>query len=136
MMLSRSKMVRLLWPVRSMATRLGTLARIRLRAAASAIVEGRPSGAPGQLVLADLIRGQRGGPRVAAEERGEMGDPAEGGAPGPELPDLVMEVGVAEISQGRPLGAERARDARETAGSLARSSPLRAARRPVRRPLA
>ena len=70
---------------------------------------GRPGGAPGELVLADLIRGQRGSPRVAAEERGEMGNPAAGGALGPELPDLVvLEVGVAEISQGRPLGAERA----------------------------
>ena len=36
--------------------------------------------------------------------------PATGGADGPELPDLVvLEVGVAELSQGRPLGAERAR---------------------------
>ena len=33
MMLSRSKMTRVLWPVRSMATRSGTLARMRLRAA-------------------------------------------------------------------------------------------------------
>ena len=45
---------------------------------------GRPGGAPGELVLADLIRGQRGGPRGAAEEGGEMGDPAAGGALGPE----------------------------------------------------
>ena len=71
---------------------------------------GRPGGAPGELILADLVRGERGGPRGAAEERGEMGDPAAGGAVGPELPDLiVLEVGVAEISQGRPLGAKRAR---------------------------
>ena len=71
---------------------------------------GRPGGAPGELVLADLIRGERGGPRGAAEARGEMGDPAAGGALGPELPDLiVLEVGVAEIAQGRPLGAEGAR---------------------------
>ena len=35
------------------------------------------------------VGGQRGGPRVAAEERGEMGDPATGGAVGPELPHLV-----------------------------------------------
>ena len=71
---------------------------------------GRPGGAPGELVLADLIGGQRGGPRLAAEARGEMGDPAAGGALGPELPDLVvLEVGVAEIAQGRPLGAEGAR---------------------------
>ena len=71
---------------------------------------GRPGGAPGELVLADLIGGQRGGPRVAAEARGEMGDPAAGGALGPELPDLVvLEVGVAEIAQGRPLGAKGAR---------------------------
>ena len=34
---------------------------------------GRPGGAPGELVLADLVRGERGGPRGAAEERGEMG---------------------------------------------------------------
>ena len=46
---------------------------------------GRPGGAPGELVLADLVRGERDGPRVAAEERGEMGDPATGGAVGPEL---------------------------------------------------
>ena len=71
---------------------------------------GRPGGAPGELVLADLKGGQRGGPRVAVEARGEMGDPAAGGALGPELPDLVvLEVGVAEIAQGRPLGGERAR---------------------------
>ena len=50
---------------------------------------GRPGGAPSKLVLADLIRGQRGGPRVATEARGEMGDPAAGGALGPELPDLT-----------------------------------------------
>ena len=60
--------------------------------------------------------GERGGPRGAAEERGEMGDPAAGGAVGPELPDLVvLEIGVAEISQGRPLGAERARKRRRCA---------------------
>ena len=71
---------------------------------------GRPGGAPGQLVLADLVGGQRGGPRGATEEGGEMGGPAASGALGPELPDLiVLEVGVDEISQGRPLGAERAR---------------------------
>ena len=64
-------------------------------------------GAPGELVLADLVGGERGGPRVAAEERDEMGDPAAGGALGPELPDLVvLEVGVAERPQGRPLGAD------------------------------
>ena len=51
---------------------------------------GRPGGAPGELVLADLIRGQRGGVRVAAEARGEMGDPAAGGALRPELPDLIV----------------------------------------------
>ena len=77
---------------------------------------GRPGGAPGELILADLVRGERGGPRGAAEERGEMGDPAAGGAVGPELPDLiVLEVGVAEISQGRPLGAVRARERRRCA---------------------
>ena len=60
---------------------------------------GRPGGAPGELVLADLIGGQRGGVRGAAEARGEMGDPAAGGARGPELPDLiVLEVGVAELA--------------------------------------
>ena len=37
---------------------------------------GRPGGAPGELVLADLIGGQRGGVRVAAKARDEMGDPA------------------------------------------------------------
>ena len=71
---------------------------------------GRPGGAPGELVLADLVRGERGGSRGAAKERGEMGDPAAGGALGPELPDVVvLEVGVDEISQGRSLGAERVR---------------------------
>ncbi len=59
---------------------------------------GRPGGAPGELVLADLVRGQRVRPRGATEEGCEMGDPATGGADGPELPDLiVLEVGVAEI---------------------------------------
>ena len=77
---------------------------------------GGPGGAPGQLVLADLVGGQRGGPRGAAEEGGEMGDPAAGSALGSELPDLVvLEVGVAEIAQGRPLGAERARERRRCA---------------------
>ena len=77
---------------------------------------GRPGGTPGKLILADLIGDQRGGPRVAAEEGGEMGDPAAGGALGPELPDLVvLEVGVAEIAQGRPLGAEGARGRRRRA---------------------
>ncbi len=77
---------------------------------------GGPGGAPGQLVLADLVGGQRGGPRGAAEEGGEMGGAAAGGAVGPELPDLiVLEVGVAEISQGRSLGAERARERRRRA---------------------
>ena len=37
---------------------------------------GRPGGAPGELILANLIGGQRGGRRGAAEARGEMGDPA------------------------------------------------------------
>ena len=74
---------------------------------------GRPGSAPGELVLADLVRGERGGPRGAAEERSEMGGAAAGGAVGPELPDqVVLEVGVAEISQGRPLEAERARQRR------------------------
>ena len=78
---------------------------------------GRPGGAPGELVLADLVGGQRGGPRGAAEEGGEMGGPAARGALGSELPDLiVLEVGVAEISQGRPLGAERARERRRRGG--------------------
>ena len=36
----------------------------------------RPGGALGELVLANLVGGQRGGPRGAAEEGGEMGDPA------------------------------------------------------------
>ena len=76
---------------------------------------GGPGGTPGQLVLADLVRGERGGPGGAAEERGEMGDTAASGAVGPELPDVVvLEVGVAD-SQGRPLGAERARQRRRCA---------------------
>ena len=82
---------------------------------------GGPGGAPGQLVLADLVGGQRGGPRGAAEEGGEMGGPAASGAVGPELPDLVvLEVGVAEISQGRPLGGERARRRCRRAGGTGR----------------
>ena len=72
--------------------------------------------APGELVLADLVRGERAGPRLAAEEGSEMGDPTAGGALRPELSHLVvLEVGVAEISQGRPLGAERARKRRRCA---------------------
>ena len=58
----------------------------------------------------DGAGGRPAGPRVAAEEGGEMGDPAAGGALGPELPHVVvLEVGVAELAQGRPLGAEGAR---------------------------
>ena len=61
------------------------------------------------------------GPRIAAEERGEMGGPAAGGALGPELPHLVvLEVGVAEVPQGRPLGAECARGRRRRAGGTGR----------------
>ena len=46
-----------------------------------------------------------------------MGDSAAGGAAGSELPDLVvLEVGVAEISHVRPLGAERARRAAPSRG--------------------
>ena len=87
---------------------------------------GGPGGAPGQLVLADLVGGQRGGPRGAAEERGEMGGPAASGAVGPELPDLVvLEVGVAEISQGRPLGAECARGRCRRAGGVGAGWPSR-----------
>ena len=33
---------------------------------------GRPGGAAGELILADLVGGQRGGSCGAAEERGEM----------------------------------------------------------------
>ena len=74
---------------------------------------GRPGGAPGELILADLVRGERGSPCGAAEERGEMGGPATGGALGPELPDLVvLEIGGDKVPQGRPLGAERARERR------------------------
>ena len=77
---------------------------------------GGPGGAPGQLVLADLVGGQRGGPRGATEEGGEMGGLAASGALGSELTDLiVLEVGVADISQGRSLGAERARERRRRA---------------------
>ena len=77
---------------------------------------GRPGGAPGELVLADLVRGEPGGPRGAAEEGGEMGGPAASGADGPELPDLVvLEIGVDKVPQGRPLVAERARERRRCA---------------------
>ena len=63
-----------------------------------------------ELVLADLVGGQRGGPRVATEEGNEMGGPAASGAVGPELPDLVvLEIGVDKVPQGRPVGAEGAR---------------------------
>ena len=80
---------------------------------------GRPGSAPGELVLADLIRGERGGSRSAAEEGGEMGDPATGGADGPELPDLVvLEVGVDEDPQGRPWGPNV-----RVSGAVARASP-------------
>ena len=82
----------------------------RARCAVGMVPVAAPGGAPGELILANLVRGQRSGPRVAAEERGEMGGPAAGGAVGPELPDVVvLEVGVAEGPQGRPLGAEGAR---------------------------
>ena len=69
-----------------------------------------PGGAAGELILADLVGGQRGGSCGAAEERGEMSNPAAGGTDGPELPNLiVLEIGVDEGPQGRPLEAERAR---------------------------
>ena len=71
---------------------------------------GGPGGAPGELILANLVRSERSGPRVAAEEGGEMGGPAAGGAVGPELPDLtVLEVDIDEVSHRRPLGGDRAR---------------------------
>ena len=47
---------------------------------------GGPGGAPGELVLADLVRGEPGGPRGAAEEGGKMGGPAASGAAGPGSP--------------------------------------------------
>ena len=48
-----------------------------------------------------------------------MGDPAAGGALGPELPHVVvLEVGVAEIAQGRPLGAGGARGRRRRVGGI------------------
>ena len=73
--------------------------------------------APGELILADVIGGEHGGPCGAAEEGGEMGGPAASGTLGSELPDLVvLEVGVDEGPQGRPLGAERARERRRRAG--------------------
>ena len=62
---------------------------------------GGHGGAPGQLVLADLIGGQRGGPRGATEEGGEMGGPAASGALGSELPNLIVSI--------IPLPAEVAR---------------------------
>ena len=87
---------------------------------------GRLGGAPGELVLADLVRGERGSPHDAAEERGEMSNPAAGGADGPELPHLiVLEVGVAEISQGRPLGAEGARQRYRRVGDVGAGWPSR-----------
>ena len=90
---------------------------------------GRPGGAPGELVLADLVGGERGGPRVAAEEGGEMGGPATGGALGPELPDLVvLEVGVDEVPRVGPWGPNvRAGDAvaRESPGGGGRDGLVR-----------
>ena len=57
-----------------------------------------------------------------------MGDPAAGGARGPELPDVVvLEVGVAELAQGWPLGAEGARGRCRCA--LLHEYPLRVGRR-------
>ena len=79
---------------------------------------GRPGGAPGQLVLADLVGGQRGGPRVATEEGNEMGGPAASGAVGPELPDVVvLEVGVDEGPRVGPWGLK------VRGGSAAREAP-------------
>ena len=73
MMGSRSKMVRLVWPVRRMAPRLGPLARIRVRAAVPALVEaagrhaGRlPGGAPRLARAAD-------GDAVAVEDERAVG---------------------------------------------------------------
>ena len=87
---------------------------------------GRPGGAAGELVLADLVRGQRGSPCGAAEERGEMGGPAAGGTVGPELPDqVVLEVGVDEVPQGRPLRAECARGRCRRAGGVGAGWPSR-----------
>ena len=87
---------------------------------------GRPGGTPAELILADLVGGQGGGPRVAAEERGEMGGPAAGGAVGPELPDqVVLEVGVDEVPQGRPLRAECTRGRCRRAGDLGAGWPSR-----------
>ena len=59
---------------------------------------GGPGGAPGQLILADLVGGECGGPRIAAEERGEMGGPAASGADGPELPHLVVLEGIVRLT--------------------------------------
>ena len=87
---------------------------------------GRPGGTSGELILADLVGGQGGGPRVAAEEGGEMGGPAAGGAVGPELPDqVVLEVGVDEVPQGRPLRAECARGRCRRAGDVGAGWPSR-----------
>ena len=64
---------------------------------------GRPGGAAGELILVNLVGGERGGSRVAAEEGGEMRDLAAGGADGPELPDLVvLDVGVDERARVGP----------------------------------
>ena len=64
-----------------------------------------PAARRGELILADVIGGEHGGPRGATEEGGEMGGPAASGADGPELPDLVvLEIGVDKVPQGRPPG--------------------------------
>ena len=62
---------------------------------------GRPGGAPGELVLADLIRGQRGDSRVAAEERGEMGDP---GRHAGYAPDFVFNSASCSVRNARIRG--------------------------------
>ena len=77
-------MARVLWPVRSMATRSGTLARIRLRAAVRRQSWRKRVGTPAawQAVRTPCASGgrgcRRGGRRAGCQGRG-----APGGAPGP-----------------------------------------------------
>ena len=68
---------------------------------------GRAGGVSCELILANLVCGQRGGPRLAAEERSEMPHPSPRGANGPELAHrVVFEIGVEEVPERRPVRRE------------------------------
>ena len=68
---------------------------------------GRAGGVSCELILANLVCGQRGGPHLAAEERSEMSHPSPRGANGPELAHrVVFEIGVEEVPERRPVRRE------------------------------